>query len=180
MQRLVSGCGVEQLRRRVDDSRPAHSFQQNKEAEEQQQGVIIQRPERLGQRLQGAAAPAGAGGTEEAQPHADEPAAQGIEQMQHAARRLRQERRRDEQTYRQQEKRRGDVVLHLRFHRDMDGLALVPEQPEQHPQRGQRSQLHAPEDAGPTLHPEEIEEIHPRKAAQQNARGVPHQRCRAL
>ena len=62
--------------------------------------------------------------------------------MQHAARRLRQERRRDEQTYRQQEKRRGDVVLHLRFHRDMDGLALVPEQPEQHPQRGQRSQFH--------------------------------------
>ena len=51
MQRLVSGCGVEQLRRRVDDSRPAHSFQQNKEAEEQQQGVIVQRPERLGQRL---------------------------------------------------------------------------------------------------------------------------------
>ena len=134
MQRLVSGCGVEQLRRRVDDSRPAYSFQQNKEAEEQQQGVIIQRPERLGQRPQGAAAPAGTGGTEEAQPHADEPAAQGIEQMQHAARGLRQEGRRDEQTYRQQEKRRGDIVLHLRFHRDMDGLALVPEQPEQHPQ----------------------------------------------
>ena len=100
--------------------------------------------------------------------------------MQHAARGLGQEGRRDEQTYRQQEKCRGDIVLHLRFHRDMDRLALVPEQPEQHPQRGQRSQLHAPKDSGSTLHPEEIEEIHPRKAAQQDARGVPHQRCRAL
>ena len=44
------GVPPEEMRRRVDDARPAHPFQQNKEAEEQQQGVIVQRPERLGQR----------------------------------------------------------------------------------------------------------------------------------
>ncbi len=60
------------------------------------------------------------------------------------------------------------------------GCVSLPEQPQQHPQRGQRAQLHAPEDAGPALHPEEVEEVHPRKAAQQDAGGVPHQRGCAL
>ena len=144
---------MEQPGRRVDDARLAHSFQQDEEAEQEQQGVVVQCPGRLAQRSQRAAAPAGPGHPEEAEPHTDKAAAEGVEQMQHAAGRLRQEGRRDEQPHRQQEQSRGHIVLHLCFHLHMDGLALVAEEPEQHPQRGQRPQFHAPEDAGPALHP---------------------------
>ena len=93
---------------------------------------------------------------------------------------LRQERCRDQQAYRQQHQGGGHVVLHFRFHLCTDRLGLTAEQPQQHRQRCQCAQLYAPENARTALHPEELEEVHVRKAAQQDAGGIAHQRGCAL
>ena len=117
---------------------------------------------------------------DEAQSHADQAAAQIVNGEQRRIRRLRQEGSDDEQADGSDHQRRGHIVRHVRLHSGGYLLRILAEEHQQGDHRGQRAQLHAPEDARTALHPEEIEEIHARVAAQQHTGRIADHGRRAL
>ena len=163
---------AEDARDRVDDARLGDAADDNKEARQKQQRLVVDLLQRFYKGV-------GVSLFDDVRDEADEEHAHADDAV-GDARAVREEADPDQQQHRAREQHGRQIVRDDGVLLGLGFLLVTAEEPQQHEGREPRADLHDEEHAGASLEPEEVHEVHVRRAAEQDAGGVAHQGGRAL